>query len=70
MSKIEVNYAGEDDYECCKGQGAMVALDLATGKQLWVGRTMAEGFDEAGWRGWVTGIDPAAPVGRHQRQSA
>jgi polyvinyl alcohol dehydrogenase (cytochrome) len=42
LSAIEVNYAGEDDYECCKGQGAMVALDLATGKQLWVGRTMAD----------------------------
>ncbi|MDZ4760745.1 MAG: PQQ-binding-like beta-propeller repeat protein [Alphaproteobacteria bacterium] len=40
LSAIEVNYAGEDDYECCKGQGAIVALDLATGARLWTGTTM------------------------------
>lgn len=40
VSAIEVNYAGKDDYECCKGQGALVAFDLATGKKLWVGKTM------------------------------
>jgi polyvinyl alcohol dehydrogenase (cytochrome) len=42
LSAIEVNYAGPDAYECCKGQGAVVALDVATGKTLWVGRTMEE----------------------------
>ena len=46
VSAIEVNYAGQDDYECCKGQGAIIAFDLATGKQLWTGTTM----------------EPAAPV--------
>ncbi len=40
VSAIEVNYAGQDDYECCKGQGAVVAFDLATGKKLWIGKTM------------------------------
>jgi polyvinyl alcohol dehydrogenase (cytochrome) len=42
LSAIEVNFAQFDDYECCKGQGAVVALDLATGKKVWTGRTMDE----------------------------
>lgn len=40
VSAIEVNYAGQDDYECCKGQGAVIAFDLATGEKLWTGTTM------------------------------
>lgn len=42
VSAIEVNYAGTDDYECCKGQGAVIAFDLATGEKLWTGTTMEE----------------------------
>lgn len=42
LSAIEVNYTQYDDYECCKGQGAIIALDLATGEKLWTGRTMPE----------------------------
>ncbi|MEZ5936838.1 MAG: PQQ-binding-like beta-propeller repeat protein [Hyphomonadaceae bacterium] len=42
ISAIEVNFAQFDDYECCKGQGAVAAVDLATGKKLWTGRTMPE----------------------------
>jgi polyvinyl alcohol dehydrogenase (cytochrome) len=42
LSAIEVNYTQYDDYECCKGQGAIVALDLATGAKVWTGRTMEE----------------------------
>lgn len=42
VSAIEVNYAGADDYECCKGQGAVIAFDLATGEKLWTGTTMEE----------------------------
>jgi polyvinyl alcohol dehydrogenase (cytochrome) len=42
LSAIEVNYTSDDEYQCCKGQGAVVALDLATGRKLWVGRTMDE----------------------------
>lgn len=40
VSAIEVNYAGQDDYECCKGQGAIVTFDLKTGEKLWTGTTM------------------------------
>ena len=29
-------------YECCKGRGALVALDAATGKQIWKTYTIAE----------------------------
>lgn len=42
LSAIEVNFTGADDYECCTGQGAVVALDVATGKTLWTGRTMED----------------------------
>ncbi len=42
ISAIEVNYAGSDDYECCKGQGAIMTFDLATGEKLWTGKTMEE----------------------------
>jgi polyvinyl alcohol dehydrogenase (cytochrome) len=41
ISAIEINYARDDNYECCKAHGAVVALDLRSGKQLWVGHTMA-----------------------------
>lgn len=40
VSAIEVNYANDDAYECCKGQGALVAFDLASGAKLWTGTTM------------------------------
>jgi polyvinyl alcohol dehydrogenase (cytochrome) len=40
VSAIEVNYANDDAYECCKGQGALVAFDLASGARLWTGTTM------------------------------
>lgn len=40
LSAVEINYARLDAYECCKAQGAVIALDLATGKKLWIGRTM------------------------------
>jgi polyvinyl alcohol dehydrogenase (cytochrome) len=42
MSTIEVNYSANPDYECCTGQGAVVALDIATGERIWVGRTMED----------------------------
>ena len=40
LSAIEVNYAGPDSYECCRGQGALVAIDQASGRTRWIGRTM------------------------------
>jgi polyvinyl alcohol dehydrogenase (cytochrome) len=42
LSAIEVNYTQFDDYECCRGQGAVIALDIATGETVWTGRTMEE----------------------------
>lgn len=40
LSGVEINYAQDDAYECCTAQGAVIALDLKTGKKLWTGRTM------------------------------
>lgn len=40
LSAVEINYTRDDRYECCKAQGAVVALDLKTGRKLWTGRTM------------------------------
>jgi polyvinyl alcohol dehydrogenase (cytochrome) len=42
LSGVEINYTRDDSYECCKAQGAVIALDLRTGKKLWTGRTMPE----------------------------
>lgn len=42
LSATEINHAVDESYECCKAQGAVVALDLKTGRKLWVGRTMFE----------------------------
>jgi polyvinyl alcohol dehydrogenase (cytochrome) len=42
LSAIEVNFTAVDEYECCIGQGAVVAMDVATGRTLWVGRTMED----------------------------
>jgi polyvinyl alcohol dehydrogenase (cytochrome) len=42
LSATEINHAVDEAYECCKAQGAVVALDLKTGRRLWVGRTMVE----------------------------
>lgn len=40
LSAVEINYTRDDLYECCKAQGAVIALDLKTGNTLWTGRTM------------------------------
>jgi polyvinyl alcohol dehydrogenase (cytochrome) len=42
LSSVEINYTRLDTYECCKAQGAVIALDLRTGAKLWTGRTMEE----------------------------
>lgn len=42
VSVIESNFPPDDGYECCKGQGAVTAIDLATGKVLWEGPTIEE----------------------------
>ncbi|HTE39619.1 MAG TPA: PQQ-binding-like beta-propeller repeat protein, partial [Steroidobacteraceae bacterium] len=42
LSATEINHAVDESYECCKAQGAVVALSLKDGKKLWIGRTMPE----------------------------
>jgi polyvinyl alcohol dehydrogenase (cytochrome) len=42
LSATEINHAVDEAYECCKAQGAVIALDLATGRKIWTGRTMDE----------------------------
>jgi polyvinyl alcohol dehydrogenase (cytochrome) len=47
--RLYVPYSGGDDsaainpkYECCKGRGAIVALDAATGATIWIANTIPE----------------------------
>ena len=47
--RLYVPYSGGDDsrainpsYECCKGRGAVVALDAATGATIWIANTIPE----------------------------
>lgn len=40
LSSVEISHTRLDTYECCKAQGAVVAVDLKSGKKLWTGRTM------------------------------
>jgi polyvinyl alcohol dehydrogenase (cytochrome) len=61
ISVIESNFPPADEYECCKGQGAVAALDLATGKKLWVGRTIDE--DAKPTRIGRTGTQQWGPAG-------
>jgi polyvinyl alcohol dehydrogenase (cytochrome) len=42
LSATEINHAVDESYECCKAQGAVIAIDLKTGKKIWTGRTMVE----------------------------
>ena len=61
VSVIESNFPPDDGYECCKGQGAVVGLDLATGKKLWVGRAIDE--DARPQRAGRTGTQQWGPAG-------
>lgn len=42
VSASGVGAGANPKYECCTGHGAVVALDAATGKQLWVYHTMED----------------------------
>ena len=42
LTSGEEGAAGQNTYECCKFQGALVALDLKTGKQLWKTKVLPE----------------------------
>ncbi len=61
ISVIESNFPPDDGYECCKGQGAVVALDLASGEKLWLGRTINE--DAKPTRLGRTGTQQWGPAG-------
>jgi polyvinyl alcohol dehydrogenase (cytochrome) len=61
VSVIESNFPPDDEYECCKRQGAVVGLDLATGKKLWVGRSIDE--DPRPQRTGRTGTQQWGPAG-------
>ena len=42
VASVEEGYATMANYECCRFRGSVVALDGATGKQLWKTYTVAE----------------------------
>ena len=42
VSALDVARAMSPTFECCKAHGAVVALDAATGRRLWVAHTMAD----------------------------
>jgi len=42
VSQYEITLGGNDDHECCKTHGAVVALDGASGKAIWTAHTMEE----------------------------
>jgi polyvinyl alcohol dehydrogenase (cytochrome) len=42
LSATEINHAVDEAYECCKAQGAVIAIDLGTGRKIWTGRLMEE----------------------------
>jgi polyvinyl alcohol dehydrogenase (cytochrome) len=43
VSSSGVGSGANPKFECCVGHGAVVALDAATGKQLWIAHTMEDG---------------------------
>jgi polyvinyl alcohol dehydrogenase (cytochrome) len=48
VSSIEELAAGNTGYSCCSFRGSIVALDTATGKQIWKTSTIAEPLKEFG----------------------
>jgi polyvinyl alcohol dehydrogenase (cytochrome) len=42
ISQYEITVGGNDDHECCKTHGAVVALDGKTGAKLWTAHTMED----------------------------
>lgn len=41
-SQYEIMMAAQNNYECCKVHGGVVALDAMTGKRVWEGHTMEQ----------------------------
>jgi polyvinyl alcohol dehydrogenase (cytochrome) len=42
VSQYEITLGGNDDHECCKTHGAVVALDGKTGAKIWTAHTMED----------------------------
>jgi polyvinyl alcohol dehydrogenase (cytochrome) len=42
VSQYEITLGGNDDHECCKTHGAVVALDGQSGKKIWTAHTMED----------------------------
>lgn len=42
VSQYEITLGGNDNHECCKTHGAVVALDGKTGQKIWTAHTMEE----------------------------
>ncbi|HEY8538410.1 MAG TPA: PQQ-binding-like beta-propeller repeat protein, partial [Steroidobacteraceae bacterium] len=42
ISQYEITVGANDDHECCKTHGAVVALDGKTGEKLWIAHTMED----------------------------
>ncbi len=42
LSASEINVGADEKYECCKTHGAVLALDAATGKNIWTTHTMED----------------------------
>lgn len=61
VSVIEATFPTQDDYACCTAQGAVVALDRKSGKQVWLGRTIEQ--DAAPIRTGRTGTQQFGPSG-------
>jgi polyvinyl alcohol dehydrogenase (cytochrome) len=40
LSNAEASRATNDNFECCRTHGAVIALDAVTGKRIWVAHTM------------------------------
>ena len=48
LTSMEVVTAGQDSYECCKGSGQVVALNAASGTEVWRHRVIDEPATERG----------------------
>jgi polyvinyl alcohol dehydrogenase (cytochrome) len=48
VTSMEVITASQDTYECCKASGQVVALDAATGSEIWRHRVVSELATERG----------------------
>jgi len=42
ISQYEITLGANENHECCKTHGAVVALDGKTGEKIWIARTMEE----------------------------